>query len=84
MVSGNPWVGLLPRMESESFFHTIFCLLIVSQMLMLVTKSMGNVTLSALEVFELSFQGRSDVVDIISQNEVAIKSQGRNVWKLLK
>lgn len=84
MVSGNPWAGLLPRMEPEPFFHTIFCLLIVSQMLMLVAKPMGNITLSALEVFELSFQGRSDVVGIVPQNEVAIKSQGRNAWKLFK
>lgn len=84
MVSGNPWAGLLPRMEPESFFHRIFCLLIVSQMLMLVPKPMGNVTHSALVMFELSFQSHSDVVDIVSQNEVAIKSQGRNVWKLLK
>lgn len=51
---------------------------------MLVPKPMRNVTLSALVMFELGFQGRSDVVDIVSQDEVAIKSQGRNVWKLLK
>lgn len=43
VVSGNPWVGPLPRMEPESFFHMIFCLLIVSQMLMLVPKPMGNI-----------------------------------------
>lgn len=34
---------------------------------------MGNVTLSALVMFELSFQGRSDVVDIVSQNEICYK-----------
>lgn len=84
MVSGNPWADPLPKMEPESFFLRIFCLLIMSQMLMLVPKPMRNVTLSALVMFELGFQGRSDVVDIVSQDEVAIKSQGRNVWKLLK
>lgn len=73
LVSGNPWAGPLPGMEPESFFHTIFCLWIVSQMLMLGPKPMGNVTLSALVMFELSFQGRSDVVDIVSQNEVCYK-----------